>query len=158
MKINGNYVLYRRHFCLLFVYVCLPTLNMQWVAAADVVQAWWAGEQQQELKKNTDAENLVIVSASIMMKWYGFIWGKTKGLSQQKMYWNSKNDSDCLSRGGVYYCKTLTYAGGIRLFRVSDSLHLITVLILHCSSFLLWFICSSGELDSLNCLTHRTPN
>lgn len=128
MKINGNYVLYRRHFCLLFVYVCLPALNMQWVAAADVVQAWWAGEQQQELKKNTDAENLVIVSASITMKWYGFIWGKTKGLSQQKMYWNSKNDSDCLSRGGGLLlqdfdlCRRNQIIQSLRLFASNHSI------------------------------------
>lgn len=39
MKINGNSVLYGRHFYLLFVCVCVLALNMQWVAGMDVVQA-----------------------------------------------------------------------------------------------------------------------
>lgn len=107
IEISGNGALLVSILCV--VGVCAHALKSQWAACMNLVQAWWAGEQQQELKKNTDAENLVVLSVSIMVKWLGFIWGKMKGLSWQKMYWNCKHSAEWLrltESGGIWYYKT----------------------------------------------------
>lgn len=106
-EISGNGALLVSLLCV--VGVCAHALKSQWVACMNLVQAWWAGEQQQELKKNTDAENLVVLSVSIMVKWLRFTWGKMKGLSWQKMYWNCKHSDEWLrltESGGIWYYKT----------------------------------------------------
>lgn len=107
IEISGNGALLVSLLCV--VGVCAHALKSQWVACMNLVQAWWAGEQQQELKKNTDAENLVVLSVSIMVKWLRFTWGKMKGLSWQKMYWNCKHSDEWLrltESGGIWYYKT----------------------------------------------------
>lgn len=82
------------------VRVCAQALKRQWVTAEDVVQTWYAGEQQKELKKNPATENLVILSVSIMPKGLG-LWGKREGLSWEKMGEVTRrvqDESGCLSQ------------------------------------------------------------
>lgn len=127
------------------MFVCAHALKRQWVGGKDVVQIWQAGEQQKELKKNSDTENPVILNVSIVTKWLGFTWGKTKGLSRQKMYWSQKHGTEWVrlsESGGIWYYRLrftqeeTDHSGALYGF-----LHLITVLILYCSFFLsLWCI------------------
>lgn len=66
------------------VCVCAPALKRQWVTARDVVQAWYGGEQQKELKKSPDTENLVILNVSMVSKGLDLHGGGWKDCHERK--------------------------------------------------------------------------